>query len=983
MEAYVLKDDFSLADVKPLVSALSMIPFGSRGTLYLDYLFLLHEWAHYADEKTRLVRLTEIASCIEEIKGMDAHEMLTYSNQACLEIYKREGNAKFLDGDGYCNTAVKDYSKPPLPKEWKKNFRRRTKKPHHYALLHNCKISDVIATIAEPLPSSYTTGEESRAMRKAMSAICIWARLSTDEQIIDERCKNIASLLNDVKDASVRKNLLHWWHYSLAAGVASFPKDELETAKLFLKHGAYIKFRNGSCKSFLHLDYLTDELYEIIAAKGLTPFDEMFEPGEDPITWAIENKHEQTLDVILSHVSFESEAAQNVGKHAALAAAKMGNRQALRKLVLKGVDLNKSIQGKELGKNEKEPVLRTKASMGSTAPLPTLLAPFFDSIVLVDSDDGWVPQTDFSKKNTEIFSTYVLKKNFPLSEVKPLIGLLTKMQFYPNGTHRYLCALWCLHEWARAAGGETKLTRLAEIVACIHEINDPDIRNMFSYAHHGCLELYDRKSNAKVMSADRYSYVPLNYTEKFPIPEGWKAFFRKSTKNPRQYRLKSEATSKIPDVIAELAKPLPLTYTVAEEHSALHKVMSLLSVWAVLQQGKQPKNWKDRSSIRNDRLELIESSVKAVKDPYAKERLLHWWYYGLTRRAMPLAAADIEIVKVLLKRGAYVRFRVEPYKSFLHRSQLDDELYEIIAAKGLSPFDEMFEPGEDPITWAIGNKHEQTLDVLLRHVAFEGEAAQNVGKHAALAAAKMGNVQALRKLVLKGVDLNQAFDEKSSLLDLILKEQPNDEIQELILGQLPKQVPESIKGAKSHLLFSQTPSDKLTDWLSGAMAENKDPLKVPPVLLSAGSKIQLIMAAEALAAKNQSESKIEKESSAEGVGAILASFLEQALRYANNTGIQTLLSLCAERGIIKDGGAEGRILIEKTIKADQIGLDKSLKNYVPFYDNKLVKLAFASLGAKETENCNKPGTFSPCALGLPVSNNKNQILKNPRVDEFE
>ncbi|MCL5437044.1 MAG: hypothetical protein M1549_04170 [Candidatus Dependentiae bacterium] len=327
-----LRTDFCQDDVEPLITLLAKIPYGRKGEeLPSRIMQMLHYWARSGSSGVVVKRLDQIASCIEQLKDPEAHEMFSYWHKKCIELW-------------YANeTSVLTKLNLPVPEEWKKYFQDNACGWR----VHNGNVTQLPALIKAlclSLAGDHTVRERYSAIAKGMEALCAHANSlrplsSLDEDIdkayasIDDWYVAIDQIIAKLEDGDNKKELLYWFHRALShISICDKAEAASRWLKIHIKYGSYTRIRNDKGKSLLHCG-LDDELYKTILSRGFTPFDEMFEEGEDPISSGININ-------LLTNVSFHSKRAREIGKRAMLRAIRGRRLDVIRALMLNGINVN-------------------------------------------------------------------------------------------------------------------------------------------------------------------------------------------------------------------------------------------------------------------------------------------------------------------------------------------------------------------------------------------------------------------------------------------------------------------------------------------------------------------------------------------------------------------------------------------------------------------------------------------------------------------
>ncbi len=327
-----LQEDFSKNDIEPFITALAAMPSDVDGDTAKKMLGLLCDWIS-ADNESQIPRFNAAMSCMKKVNDPDAHEELSYWLQKWSAIFA-------ADNIKHVATALDGLKYLPVPEEWSPYIQRG----NEWALSEEFVLDDVpgfIYALASLPPNKYDTREHITSTGHALSSLCEWVLSADQIETCQERLTAIKNGIEQLITPSTKQEISYWFKKVLSVFLLN-THTTTETAELLLANGAYIK---SSCRKGLTLFYysfLNDALYARLCDAGVSPQGTDCANKRPPILYAISNQFDLTLDTYLrrdANIHFNCADGSNCCMHEAII---KNNLYALRKLLHKGIDINRT-----------------------------------------------------------------------------------------------------------------------------------------------------------------------------------------------------------------------------------------------------------------------------------------------------------------------------------------------------------------------------------------------------------------------------------------------------------------------------------------------------------------------------------------------------------------------------------------------------------------------------------------------------------------
>ena len=339
--ACALHKKFSTDDIKPFINALAAMPSDISGNTAKNMLLLLGAWARSADNKDeQLLRFKAIESCVEKITDPDANEELSYWSQKWSAVFLDDSN---YNNATYLSTALSigldtlDTVSPPSelhPYMETKEF---------WILSSEFSLSDVPGFIYVSTLNKLDARTQITIIQHALQQLSWWVFSTREVKTRQERLTAIKKSIDLLITPSTRQEVAYWFKKSLSSCLFH-GQHTAPTIVLLLENGAYSKSCNITGDTLFYSSSLDEMLFAKLTKAGLNP-EEKNNVNATPLVWAIFNKAKIPLNTLWRHGVNIYERDENGTNVCVQVAIKANNTYALRKLLLKGVSIDKGANG--------------------------------------------------------------------------------------------------------------------------------------------------------------------------------------------------------------------------------------------------------------------------------------------------------------------------------------------------------------------------------------------------------------------------------------------------------------------------------------------------------------------------------------------------------------------------------------------------------------------------------------------------------------
>lgn len=495
--------------------------------------------------------------------------------------------------------------------------------------------------------------------------------------------------------------------------------------------------------------------------------------------------------------------------------------------------------------------------------------------------------------------TCFLSTKFALEDLQPLIATLATLPLDTDGKTTKLI-LVLLYDWALSAETKNKqLKRSDSIRSCIEKITDPDAHEELVYWSKKCSDILPGETNNAARS------TMLDLCNVLPVPEKLTCFNIKYDpwlsdekkvicdcwwNLPEDFSL-----TDIPNFINAVVS-LPQTLSACARITAIQRALAILGEWAALS--------TEKNDTHQERLTAIKKSIDLITDQATKHEFTYWFKKGLNSLLLNpgIKGRTQALLNLLLNNGAYLKsWSNIDHNDLFSYPTLDENLYNKLKKIGLKP---------TPLSLILTIREQNTaLDTLLNHSEDinSHEQFEEVGNIYIKSAMDWMHTYALRKLIQKGISINQKSIEGETPLKYLVNNRRNSDenskMFHLLLGQqqnFPSQIIDDLQYNPS--MYADLINIKATDhkalahWIS-----TYGEYSIPAALYEFGTTQQL-RDGIALFMKNQQHRKELTNNAPQKqklLGAIYATRCIEALKSGADMGFFRLLSLAVQQQIIQ------------------------------------------------------------------------------------